>query len=129
MSDLVDSKTHLRQQVKAMDDTIGTSVVGLHPAESEVRMTLHGFINIAAVAELHTAAVAALHTGKDVTVGCGEAEYLDLAAFQVLWALRCAVEDRGKRFALADLPTRVGDYLKFAGLDALAPAATNPCAV
>jgi anti-anti-sigma regulatory factor len=129
MSDLVDSKTHERQQVKAMDDTIGTSVVELHPADREVRMTLHGFVNVAVVAELHTAAVAALHTGKDVTVGCGEAEYLDLAAFQVLCALRCAVQGRGKRFALADVPTKVGDYLKFAGLDALAPAATDPCPV
>ena len=90
--------------------------------DAELRLPLRGTVGVQLAPALRSRALELAEDHRDVTVACGEVEHLDATALQLLIALRRAVEARGGRFALADVPDAVRHYLTLAGLSGLAPA-------
>jgi anti-anti-sigma regulatory factor len=79
-------------------------------------LVLHGSANLATAHAVRDAAVRALASGRDVTVACGEVEYLDTAVLQVLLALKAALGGYGRTLALEGVTDKGLGYCRTAGL-------------
>ncbi|MGD0631796.1 MAG: STAS domain-containing protein [Terracidiphilus sp.] len=99
--------------------------ITVNESESESLVVLEGTVDISSSAELKAALVQALESAKAVRISLERAAYLDVTAFQLLWAAEQQARRSGVAFGMAgQIPDVVSGALADAGFPSI-PAAMN----
>ncbi len=93
-----------------------TSRVRLEARDGTERLVLAGVIDVQIAVDVHRAAVEAARSGLDVVIDAGDVEYLDVAALQVLLALRQALAAAGRAFHVEPISAPARDCCDRSGL-------------
>jgi len=99
--------------------------IALDGRESANVVVLEGTVDISSAAELKTALQQALDSGGDLRISLDKASYLDLTAFQLLWAAEQQARRSGVAFRISgQIPDLVSTALAEAGFPSF-PASVN----
>jgi anti-anti-sigma factor len=99
--------------------------IALDGSESANVVVLEGTVDISSAAELKTALQQALDSGGDLRISLDKASYLDLTAFQLLWAAEQQARRSGVAFRISgQIPDLVSTALAEAGFPSF-PASVN----
>jgi anti-anti-sigma regulatory factor len=81
-----------------------------------VRLVLRGRLTVSCASQMREAALAISASGKNVSVCCAGAEYLDVAAIQVLLCLGRELGGHGLQCDVTNVPEPIGEVFRLAGL-------------
>lgn|GEM_PF-4040872 len=85
-------------------------------------LIIEGRLGLEAAERFHELALAAVEAEGPVVLDCSQLEHIDAASAQVLWALRCELEQARRSFTMTPMPDGVANSLRWCGLlDAFSP--------